>query len=109
MLSNETLILILVLAIIGAWFWHHLGIRQIALRHARQTAKKEGVQLLDDSIVLARIRLCRSPDTAIAFQRTYQFEFSSLGDRRFLGWVILKGRRLETVELQPYSERNWLQ
>lgn len=109
MLSNETLILILLFAAFGAWFWHHLGIRQVALGHARRTLKQEGVQLLDQSIILARIRPCRSDETLFAFRRYYQFEFTSIGDRRFLGWVIMVGRKLEKVEMQPYNERNWLQ
>lgn len=109
MLSNETLILTLFIAAFVAWFWHHLGIRQIALGHARRAAKNEGVQLLDESIVLVRIRPCRSPETLFAFERYYQFEFSSIGDRRFLGWVVMVGRKLKQVELQPYSARDWLQ
>lgn len=109
MLSNDTLILILVIAVGAAWFWHHMGIRQYALGHARKASEREGVQLLDDSIVLARIRPCRSSETVLAFRRTYQFEFTSIGDRRFLGWVILVGRKLEHIEMQPYNERNWLQ
>lgn len=94
---------------VAAWVWHHLGIRQLALQRARQATRKEGVQLLDQSIVLARFRLRRSPDTLFAFERTYQFEFSSVGDRRFLGWVVMLGRRQEHIEFQPYTANQRLQ
>jgi hypothetical protein len=102
--DGQSLLLVLFVVAIAAWLWHHLGLRQIALQHARRVTKKEGVQLLDDSVYLRRMRLSRSTDTLFAFQRMYQFEFSTVGDRRFLGWVILHGRRLETVHWQPYIE-----
>lgn len=108
-MTSQELVLTTLFIALGAWVWHHLGIRQLALRRARQATRKEGVQLLDDSIVLVRFRLRRSKDTLLAFERSYQFEFSSLGDRRFLGWVVMLGRRPVKIELQPYSERNWLQ
>ncbi|WP_051207930.1 DUF3301 domain-containing protein [Saccharospirillum impatiens] len=103
-MDGKSLLILLFVIIAGAWIWHHLGLRQIALFHARRSAKKEGVQMLDDSIYLHRMRLARSTDTLFAFQRMYQFEFSTVGDRRFLGWVILRGRRLESVHWQPYVE-----
>lgn len=109
MLTIEQLLVALVLVAFGAWFWHHLGIRQIALRHARKVTRRANLQLLDQSIYLRRIRPARSRDTLIALQRSYEFEFATRGDRRFLGWVVLVGRRLERVELQPYSEEHWLQ
>jgi len=104
--DGQSLLILLFVVSFGAWIWHHLGLRQIALQQARRAAKKEGVQMLDDSIYLRRMRLSRSTDTIFAFQRMYQFEFSTVGDRRFLGWVILRGRRLESVHWQPYVEDN---
>ena len=109
MLTSEQLLLILFFAIAGAWFWHHLGIRQLALRHARQATRRDNLQLLDQSIYLRQIRLVRSRTSLLALERSYEFEFASRGDRRFLGWVVLVGRRLERLELQPYTEDNWLQ
>lgn len=34
-MSSNQLIILLLLAILGAWLWHHLGIRQYALQAAR--------------------------------------------------------------------------
>ncbi|PTY37557.1 hypothetical protein BGP77_13745 [Saccharospirillum sp. MSK14-1] len=109
MLSSEQLLLILVFAVISAWWWRHLGIRQLALAHARKACQKANVQLLDQSVYLRKIRLARSPVSLVTVERSYEFEFSTRGDRRFLGWVVLTGRRLQRLELQPYSDDNWLQ
>ncbi|WP_108125670.1 DUF3301 domain-containing protein [Saccharospirillum mangrovi] len=109
MLSTDQLLAAFAVVVVVAWFWHHLGIRQLALRHARQATRRANVQLLDQSIYLRKIRLVRSNATLLAFERSYEFEFATRGDRRYLGWVVLTGRRLTRLELQPYSEDHWLQ
>ncbi|MHA7878636.1 MAG: DUF3301 domain-containing protein [Saccharospirillum sp.] len=108
-MSSDALLTLTLVFALGAWFWHHLGVRQRALQYCRQVTQKEGVQLLDESIIMIRMRPTRSQDTLFAFERTYQFEFSTRGDRRFLGWVVLNGVRLARVELQPYSDDSLLQ
>ncbi|MDB2448855.1 DUF3301 domain-containing protein [bacterium] len=109
MLTSEQLLLILLAAVAGAWFWHHLGIRQLAWRHAREQTERVNVQLLDQSIYLRQIRLVRSPVSLLALERSYEFEFATRGDRRFLGWVVMSGRHLKRLELQPYTEDRWMQ
>jgi len=109
MLSSSQLIMLLLLTMLGAWFWHHLGIRQYALQSARQITQKAGVQLLDQSIYLRKIRLAKSSSSLLALERSYEFEFSTRGDRRFLGWVVMRGRRMERSELQAYTEDRLLQ
>ena len=37
------------------------------------------------------------------FRRTYLFEFSSIGDRRYQGKLILQGMRLQSIELEAYK------
>lgn len=108
-MSSSQLITLLLLAILGAWLWHHLGIRQYALQAARQITQRAGVQLLDQSIYLRKVRVVRSKSSLIALERSYEFEFSTRGDRRFLGWVVMLGRRMERSELQPYTEDQLLQ
>lgn len=108
-MSSSQLIILLVLAAVGAWFWHHLGVRQYALLSARQITQQAGVQLLDQSIYLRKVRLVRSASSLVALERSYEFEFSTRGDRRFLGWVVMIGRRMERSELQPYTEDQLLQ
>jgi hypothetical protein len=38
----------------------------------------------------------------LQFRRSYQFEFSSTGDRRYQGKLVLEGMNLTTIELEAY-------
>ena len=70
---------------------------------ARDHVQQQGLQFLDQSAVLCRLRLGRGR-TWVHLVRTYRFEFSALGDRRYQGWVTLAGAKLRGVELQPFRE-----
>lgn len=100
-----TLLDILWLLLIGAglWFWWNaLGAHQRALRAAKQHCEQMNVQLLDDSVVLQRLRIQRSTRGPMTLARSYQFEFSSTGDDRYFGEVKLLGYRLQQVHLGVY-------
>jgi hypothetical protein len=63
----------------------------------RRACDNAGVQFLDDSVVLTRVRLKRDARGALAFWREYRFEFSVHGVGRHPGHVILHGQK--TIEL----------
>ena len=45
----------------------------------------------------------RSASGNLVFRRSYQFEFSSVGDRRYQGKLILEGMQLKRIELETYK------
>ncbi|WP_075186478.1 DUF3301 domain-containing protein [Teredinibacter haidensis] len=95
----------LIALLLGIAFWQHLGISQRAFRVAKSHTEKNGVTLLDQSIVLRKIALCRSSHSLFAFKRNYSFEFSSVGDVRYRGQITMLGKRLKRIELEPFRER----
>jgi hypothetical protein len=93
------LIVLLILAA-GAWLWYDtLGAREAAMAAARSACQAEGVQLLDDTVALAVLRLRRRGDGRIAILRVYQFEFTDTGNNRLGGAVTLLGRMLQHLHL----------
>jgi hypothetical protein len=70
----------------------------LALKHCRQY----DLQLLEQSVAFKALWLKRDATGKMRFWRSYKFEFSSTGDERYHGLVIMLGRRLERVELEPY-------
>lgn len=94
--------LIMLAAMLGAWVWRGLGLRDRALSLVRQHCKQVDVQLLDESIVLSRIRLARNPGGRIGVVRTYAFEFTVTGERRYSGSIQLHGSRLRGIDLAPH-------
>jgi hypothetical protein len=86
----------------NAWFWlDSLRARDIALGAARDACKADGVQLLDWTVALSRLRVGRNDDGQVRFLRVYDFEYSDTGDNRLHGSVTLLGRHVEALRLAP--------
>jgi len=97
-MSLEGLLLILLAAL--AWFWwDSLQKREIALTTARLACERAGVQFLDASVALRKLKLRRDSDQRVRFYREYAFEYSTQGDDRQPGWVWLLGVRVVNVTL----------
>ena len=89
---------------LGALYWWQSGLfkgraRQLAMEHCRQL----DLQLLDQSMVITGFWPIRNSRGNLAFKRTYQFEFSSTGDRRYRGELILEGMALKSIDLEAYK------
>lgn len=97
-------LLVLILVGVIAVYWWQSGIfkgraRAFAIEHCQQL----GLQLLDQSMVITGIWPALSDNGRIEFRRTYQFEFSSIGDRRYQGRLVMQGMRLKSIELETYK------
>jgi len=99
----DILFWLLVFAIILFYLWHsgtYTGrARELATRHCQQL----GLQLLDQSMVIRGIWPFRDANGKLNLRRRYQFEFSSIGDRRYQGMLVLAGLRLQSIELEAYK------
>lgn len=94
--------LLMLAALVGAWIWRGLGLRDQALMLVRQHCKQADVQLLDESIVLNRLRIARNQAGRIGIVRSYGFEFTVTGERRYRGSIRLHRGRLQGIELAPH-------
>jgi hypothetical protein len=93
--------LCVLLAFLAAgWFWlDSLRARDVALDGARRACEAEGVQLLDWTVAMKKIRLGRDDEGRRGFQRTYEFEFSDTGNNRIEGSITVIGRQLLALTL----------
>ena len=84
-----------------AWLWYDsLTAREAGVREARSACADEGLQLLDDTVAIRRLRLERDDAGRIGLQRTYVFEYSDTGDNRRQGSVTLFGQDVVLVSLR---------
>lgn len=80
-----------VLAILG-WLWlDGLKARDAAIAAARKACRADGLQLLDDTVSITRLKPARDDDGRLLLQRVYTFEYSDTGDNRRRGSVTLLG------------------
>lgn len=91
------------LALLGGgglvWAWlDALRAREHAVAHGRTLCRQAGVQLLDQTVSLHRLRLARR-DGLPTFIRRYSFEISLDGSDRHSGHLDMAGHRLESWSL----------
>ena len=100
MLTDIILIGTLCLAY-GYWF-NAQKAKEIALAAARAHCLAMDVQMLDDYVALNNIRLNRDNLGKIQLRRSFLFEFSSTGNERYNGTVLMQGRQVESIYMDPY-------
>ncbi|MGH8198475.1 MAG: DUF3301 domain-containing protein [Steroidobacteraceae bacterium] len=97
----ELLVAVAVLAALAS-FWHSsLAARELANRVAMETCASANVQMLDGTVAIHRLRLVRTGDAPLAWQRTYVFDYSADGFNRQRGFVVLTGDAVDAVGLGP--------
>lgn len=93
----------IVLIAVGGLFWiDSLRARERALAAGRAACERYGVQLLDETVAIAALRLARDDGGSVRLRRTYTFEFSDTGNNRRHGAIVMLGGRLEDMRLEPY-------
>ena len=102
MFDFGTLTLLIMAALVGAYWWQS-GVYKGRARHfAVAHCREHGLQLLDQSMVIVGFWPVRDRGR-LSFRRRYQFEFSSVGDRRYQGKLELVGMRLIAIEREAYK------
>jgi hypothetical protein len=94
----------------GVAFWiDSLRARERALAAGRRACERYGVQLLDETVQFARLRLARDDEGRLRLKRSYTFEFSDTGDNRRRGAIVMLGAELLDMQLEPYQGSSALQ
>jgi hypothetical protein len=87
----------------GAFFWaDSLRARERAVRAGRSACERYELQLLDDTVSFARLKLARDDEGQLKIARTYTFEFSDTGNNRRHGAIVMLGGDLLDLQLEPY-------
>lgn len=98
--TTEIAFLIALAALV--WFWvDTLRAREAGIAAARQGCQAAGLQLLDDTISTASLRLARDDSGHVVLRRVYAFEYSDTGDNRRAGSVTMLGARVVMLSIQP--------
>lgn len=91
----------------GVWLWlDSIKVREVGVGAARHACRQEGVQLLDDTVVFRSLRLARDGDGRLKLQRVYDFEYSSTGNNRFRGSVMLLGQEVGLLDVSEHRGRH---
>jgi hypothetical protein len=92
----EFLVMAAALALVAFWFAGRQA-AELATLVGRQACARAGVQWLDQSVHLLSLRLRRGSDGWLGVERHYGFEYSTGGEDRHAGRIVLHGNRLQAV------------
>jgi hypothetical protein len=101
-MNIEALILLSILAVLAYAIWQHANINRNARAEAQKATDKYGLVLLDQSVLLKRVRIVPSKSSLLAIERSYSFEFSTTGSHRYQGKLVFSGQILVKRELEAY-------
>lgn len=94
----------LTVLVIGiAWYWVKAReVKDFALRAAARYCNDLSLQLLDQTVSLKGLRIGRNTADSLCLVRTFHFEFTSTGEDRYPGQIVIEGRKVASIKLAPH-------
>jgi hypothetical protein len=98
-------LVLIVMGAAGFWFLRDsLAARERANAAAMEACQRLSLQFLDGTVAFARLSFARERGQ-LGIRRTYVFDYTANSIERRQGFVILFGRRVESVGYAPGEER----
>jgi hypothetical protein len=97
----EAAAIILVIAVFAFWI-DSLRAREKALDAGRAACERNGLQLLDETVAGAGLRLARNEEGELRIRRVFVFEFSDNGNNRRRGSIVVLGANVQDLYIEPY-------
>ena len=95
---SELLLMVLLGGLL--WFWQDsLRAREQAKVASLNACRRDGVQLLDDTVALEKIGVRRDSSGRLSLERVYTFEFTDTDTVRRPGIVVMLGHRIQVLSL----------
>jgi len=87
-----------------AYYWSYTQkLKSIALRAAKNRCNESGVQFLDHTVVYNQFKWQKNANGQKRLFREYLFDFTSTGEQRYQGRILLQAHHIVSVELDPFS------
>ena len=95
------LLLVAALLLLVALWWTGARARETAVLAAKRYCGSHGLQLLDYTVALHRIKVARSRTGNACLQRRFRFEYTYSGAYRDVGFVTMLAQHCVDIEI-PY-------
>jgi len=98
-------LLTLLLLFIVIWFlWSGIRCKEIACSKGESYCERHDVQFLDQTVERKKLRLTRDSRGNPCWFRSFQFEFATDGEHRYMGKIEMYGHHLKSIEMEPYPD-----
>jgi Protein of unknown function (DUF3301) len=100
-----TALALLIAASALVWFWQHsLAARERANAAALEACNRLNLQFLDGTVAFARLQVLRGTGSIFDLRRTYVFDYTANSIERRQGFIVLTGRRIDSIGFAPGEE-----
>jgi hypothetical protein len=95
----------IVLLVLAVWFWlDSARAREVATERARTECRRRGLQFLDETVALRRLRP-RATGGGVRLQRTFSFDFNDGTTARYTGSIGLVGTAVDEFDIGIWEDR----
>lgn len=98
---NEIWLFGIAICVIAYWWFGALS-REQALVEAKRLCHLDTLQLLDQTVAQKKQWLARNNQGHISYYRLFVFEFTSTGDQRYQGRILIVGGKVIKSDLDVY-------
>ncbi|PCJ45949.1 MAG: hypothetical protein COA99_03665 [Moraxellaceae bacterium] len=98
---NEVLLFSLTIAIIAYW-WYGTQCRETAIIEAKRLCGLDGLQFLDQTVELTKQWPSRNKHGSVCYCRSYTFEFTTTGEQRYQGRILIISGKIVKSDLDVY-------
>lgn len=98
-----TVFIIAVIATLCAWLWRGQGVHERAVLATRRYCRSQDLEFLDHTVALRKLRLKKDRKDQLCIARTYQFEFTTTGEERYTGTILMMGRKPDSIDVSVHS------
>lgn len=91
-----------VLGFVIWYWWRAKAIKDEVLVATKRYCKTMDVMLLDDAVYLRGVWFKRDSEGQLRVWRRFMFDFTSTGEERYSGRIIMLGRQIVHSELDPH-------
>ena len=95
---NSILLLIAITFLVLFWY-ESLKVRELAINQCKIICEQAGLQLLDQTVALDTISFSLSRTDLFYLNRVYKFEISRNGVDRINGYLSVKGKTIEIIQI----------
>lgn len=101
MMSPGEFLLVVISILAVAFFLDALKAKEIAIKTAVELCNQSGMQFLDGTAVLEKLRARKSRGSGFRLYRRYRFDYSQDRQDRRQGEVVLLGQQVTHASLWP--------
>ena len=98
---NHIFVIIFILLAISYWYQSQ-KVKELAYQAVKAHCQAVQVQMLDDYVAIQHISVRRGNTGRLCLQRTFGFEFTSTGESRYNGQIVMLGKQVGTIVMEPY-------